>query len=422
MISMFSREKHRVKNCLRRYSIARALAFWFILSLGIFSYFYFVNPGLGCFENYSSGALSLRESACYEYTNYKYDSEHKACTLSVSTSKVVACVSLHPEWASYTMRCRHLVPWLQKYGRRDCRGVSEFIIVLKSFPQIRREKTNYFATIVVKSEIPTDFVASAQGEKLGHVLEDVVDGRFNGSVGTDIIQHFVTVIVQNEFQQEVWMRTHRTVIIEHAPTTILEAQDAVSLKMGNILSVVSVQQTHGKCMKLPKSILFEYECIITYNTQETTGSLDLFVGKLGPGSRMNLTLEYLDLLSRPDCLWGTGWLFTKFFQQFDVVVVYTKPGRKAKMNSVQRMTNAMSSGVVTVVQRTGVHELYVPSNYTCAFGSKASSLYNLLEHLAENPGMRRKCLIEANEIIDNKKLSVPAIIAKYEKVLRSVDL
>ena len=95
---------------------------------------------------------------------------------------------------------------------------------------------------------------------------------------------------------------------------------------------------------------------------------------------------------------------------------------KSKMNSVQRMSNAMTSGVVSVVQNIGVHELYIPRDYPCQFGSNWKSLYTVLELLAQNVELRKECLKQAENIITSNKLTVPDIVKKYEIALNSYPL
>ena len=350
-----------------------------------------------------------RSNVCFNYVNILYGSKG-SCLRAKFVPKRVACTSSHPEWASYTMRCRHLAAWFRIYGKRDCDSTPEFEIVLKSVNEILIENATYHSIILVKSKIPADLLANSK--KVGHIFEDIVDQSFQK------LPSNVTVIVQNKFQQKYWQSTHNTMIIEHAPSSIIDVYPPkVESKVH--LNVVSVQQVDNVCMKLPKSDYFRYECHVTRKTLSTAGSYDLFVKKVGPKSRLAFEREYIKTLSTPSCLFGTGFLFTKFFQQYDIIVVYTKSGIKSRMNSVQRMSNAMTSGVVTVVQRTGVHELYIPPDYPCQFDLSWKSLYTVLESLARDLELRKECLKRAENIIISNKLTVPDIVEKYEIALNS---
>ena len=104
------------------------------------------------------------------------------------------------------------------------------------------------------------------------------------------------------------------------------------------------------------------------------------------------------------------------FRKYDVVLVCTKPGGKKWINSVQRMTNAIFSGVLTAIQRTGLHKLYVPENYACGFTDNAE-LLKVLEKLDQNNSVREECQRQAKIII--APLSHKSILDKYHRMLTS---
>ena len=85
------------------------------------------------------------------------------------------------------------------------------------------------------------------------------------------------------------------------------------------------------------------------------------------------------------------------------------------INSVQRMTNAINSGVLTAIQLTGLHTLYVPTNYACGFTNNAE-LIKILENLYHNSSVREKCQRQAKLI--NDPFSHTSILNKYHKMLK----
>ena len=126
-----------------------------------------------------------------------------------------------------------------------------------------------------------------------------------------------------------------------------------------------------------------------------------------------LNVRYSDYSSK---IWGVPWLHTQMYRKYDVVVVYTKKGVKMTINSVQRMTNAINSGVLTAIQLTGLHTLYVPKNYACGFTDNAE-LTKILENLYQNSSVREECQRQAKLI--NGPFSHTSILNKYHKMLTS---
>jgi len=115
-------------------------------------------------------------------------------------------------------------------------------------------------------------------------------------------------------------------------------------------------------------------------------------------------------------LWGVPWLYTQFFRKFDVVVVYTKKGVKRTINSAQRMANSIHSGVITVIERTGVHALYVSESYPCSFTNQVE-LRKVLNNLDKNISMRKECQRQAKLI--NNAFKPETIMRKYHDLLTS---
>ena len=126
-----------------------------------------------------------------------------------------------------------------------------------------------------------------------------------------------------------------------------------------------------------------------------------------------LNLEYDEYKTQ---LWGAPWLFTQTLRKYDVAVVFTKRGKKVTINSVQRMSNAIQSGVITVIERTGLHTLYVPKNYPCSFTNRVE-LKKLLENLAKNVSKGETCQRQAQHI--NQAFQPEIIMRKYFELLTS---
>ena len=163
-------------------------------------------------ENSPSTSQLSQSNLCFNYVNLLLKKK-RSCLRAKFMPKRVACAASHPEWASYTMRCRHLAEWFRIYGKRGCDSTPEFEIVLKSINELITENVTYYAIILVKSKIPADLLVSSK--KVGHIFADIVDQPFKK------LPPNVTVIVQNKFQQEDWHSTHNTVIIEHAPSSVI---------------------------------------------------------------------------------------------------------------------------------------------------------------------------------------------------------
>ena len=115
-------------------------------------------------------------------------------------------------------------------------------------------------------------------------------------------------------------------------------------------------------------------------------------------------------------VWGGPWLLSQLFRKYGVLVVYTKKGIKTTINSVQRMTNSIHSGVITVIERTGLHALYVSKSYPCSFTNQ-DELEKVLEELDKNILLRKVCQQQAKII--NHLFDPETIIRKYEDMLRS---
>ena len=87
------------------------------------------------------------------------------------------------------------------------------------------------------------------------------------------------------------------------------------------------------------------------------------------------------------------------YERFTQKYKNTKKGQKLTINSAQRMTNAINAGVITVIQRTGVHALYVPEGYLCSFINQ-NELKIVLEKLDKNVTMRTECQKQAVPLIN----------------------
>ena len=171
---------------------------------------------------------------------------------------------------------------------------------------------------------------------------------------------------------------------------------------GRKLTAVTVSEwTTEACFDVA-SQLFQYDCL----TSEHWDRKALFEDRLG----------ITNVSAYTHTTWGTGWLFTQLFRSYDAVIVYTKPGWKLENGAIQRMTNAMNAGVITVVENRGVHTEYLGDAYACAFDDR-ESLEALLNALATDEELRTTCRRQAKQIFQAHGLDTQSILAKYEQAL-----
>ena len=310
----------------------------------------------------------------------------------------VACITRdsNRKLGSFQVRCKELSIWMSIFGS------GRYEIIPRTVQEIQKETTKYKASIFVKT-LSNKGEFSEESSPLGAQFVDVIDNEGLKPKGLSLR---TGVIVLNENQQEDWNSTHHTWIIQHAvsfwddmkftPKEIeqLPLRAATFSEWGN--SGQDCYDIHGSS--------FTYNCI-------TLGT---------PHERENLFQERLPMCDVSKVIHnplGTGFLFAELFRTFDVIVVpvkrHNKGGWKVKYGAIQRMTNAMASGVVVAVEAMGTFLPYV-SNYGCAFRD-ADSLKRLLEELARNIELNRRCRQQAKEIVF--QFSPYSTVQKYEAML-----
>jgi lipopolysaccharide biosynthesis glycosyltransferase len=145
------------------------------------------------------------------------------------------------------------------------------------------------------------------------------------------------------------------------------------------------------CMKLTTENVL-YDCIETKNSGEESR---LFRSK-------NLTST--ETCPRAD-------LFNQLYRLYDVLIVYDK-GKAV----IQRMINAMNSGVATVVQNTGVHRLHLNGMYPCIFEDE-KGLNDIMSRIHE---LKTECKQVARQIV--REFQPRRIIQKYDQMFEIVSL
>ena len=308
-----------------------------------------------------------------------------ACTASAANAR----------WDSYHARCTTFAYLVGAFGSGR---VS--LSALGKFPNRVGPAAAYDATVFIKCLPPR----GADVTNLGRIVVDVVD---NMNLRPSTTPRHYAIIVQSAYQVPIWNRTHTVSVVEHAPAMLnasspLPDDDLLATRPISAATIMEEVDASSYCMDVgPPSRSFTYECIVTRQRERAA----LFRDRLG--------IDYEALGASP---WGVGYAFDRLLRSFDAIVVYTKQAggrghRNDDMGTVQRMTNALTSGVVTVVQRTGVHTLYVPEAYPCGF-TDAVSLRRVLTALTEEK-LREDCRRQGRAI--QEPLRVRAIVRKFER-------
>ena len=337
------------------------------------------------------------------------DTRKKACLR-------IACMA--PRYVTgggtYYMRCKQLEILGNTY-------FEDIKVELMNYDQAVKVQKQYDAAIFIKTTPDLKWWPKIW-RSFKKIYVDVIDGNpKNGSknqVGSSInplidfdnlktMSPQATLIVQNVYQQLLYNASFHTIIIEHMPASLNDSEWVSTSSLAHPLRAISSMRRHSAsiCKNIRTSSVI-LKCVDTdYEWTEITWR------KLLEGVKLNIT--YKDYLSK---VWGQPWLFTQMYRKYDVVVVYTKKGRKEWINSVQRMTNAIDSGVLTAIQRTGLHKLYVPESYGCGFTDN-NELTNVLENLDQNISLREECQRQAKLI--NAPFSHKNILDKYHRMLTS---
>ena len=309
----------------------------------------------------------------------------------------IACLGTKESvtWDGYFMRCK-LLQFYAKLFYAKTITIEPLI-----YEQATHVKESFDAAIFIKTSPPIKIMPTIW-KKFNKIYVDVIDGKKLPFKLWKLQHPPPILIVQNVFQQKLYNDTFKTVIIEHWPASI-NSTDLVDIKtLRHPLQAISSMQINPINSKVCKEIntsSVNLKCANSSNQKE-------FFAK-------ELNMEYDEYKTQ---LWGAPWLFTQTLRKYDVAVVFTKRGKKVTINSVQRMSNAIQSGVITVIERTGLHTLYVSKNYPCSFTNRVE-LKKVLENLAKNVSMRETCQRQAQHI--NQAFQPEIIMRKYFELLTS---
>ena len=333
-------------------------------------------------------------------------------TLSTTTSMVssklperrnlkIACIGKKHtiKWDSYYMRCTQLI-FFAKHHMKDVH------IKPLTYDEAFKRKDSFDAAIFIKST-PDLKMWPKLWTTFNKIYVDVIDGPMDNMIDFNHLKlQFPppVLIVQNVFQEKLYNDTFKTVIIEHMPASLNSTEWVDVESLDHPLHAISVMNlrdkssTAGLCKEI-KTNSVNLKCADSINKKTLLQN--------------ELHVNYHNYKSK---IWGVPWLFTQLFRKYDVLVVYTKKGVKTTINSVQRMTNSIHSGVITVIERTGLHALYVSKSYPCSFTNQIE-LKTVLESLDKDVSMRKECQRQAKVI--NDLFDPETIMKKYEGLLRS---
>ena len=294
----------------------------------------------------------------------------------------IACMGTSKGGLLWYMRCTQLVFYAKDY-------LKDVSIDAFTYEEAINVKTSYDGAIFIK-RTPKPEMWPTIKKKFRNIYIDVVDGGINLK-GYELDFKFLkmqdpppVLIVQNVYQQKLYNDTFKTVIIEHMPASLNQTELVDVLSFRHPLQAISTMEgklSRGVCEEI-KTTSVLLKCLRTDKPWKVL--------------EKELNVKFSDYEPK---IWGVPWLFTQLFRKYDVVVVFTKKGQKLTINSAQRMTNAINAGVITVIQRTGVHALYVPEGYPCSF-INLNELKIVLEKLDKNVTMRIECQKQAVPLIN----------------------
>ena len=338
--------------------------------------------------------LDVSESNLITSSTPSLDSPHRDLRIACMGQK--RSVS----WASYYMRCKQLRFYAKLYW-------NDVIIDSITYEQAAKVTEPYDAAILIKTTPDLNLWPNIL-KNFRRIYVDVVDGPFDNFIDFNYIKTLnprPVLIVQNVYQQDLYNDTYKTVIIEHMPASLNQTEWVDVSSFRHPLHAISLMSS-GYHASLIKDLCIEIKthsvhlkCLRTLREKRAI--------------KNELKVNYNVYKSK---IWGVPWLYTQLMRKYDVIVVFTKKGEKTKINSVQRMTNAIYSGVITVIQRTGLHALYVGKNYPCSF-TNHNELENVLQTLDKNISMRMECQRQAK--LMNKLFLPEIIIKKYYDMLTS---
>ena len=303
-------------------------------------------------------------------------------------------------WGSYYMRCKQLRFYAKLY-------MKDVVLDSLTYEQAAKVTKPYDAAIFIKTT-PNSKLWPNILKKFKKIYVDVIDGTIGNHIDFKHLKSLTprpVLIVQNVYQQNLYNDTYKTAIIEHMPASLNQTKWVDVSSFRHPLQAASLMSS-GKYSSLTKNLCIEIKtqsvhlkCLSTLKEKRAI--------------KNELKVKYDFYKSK---IWGVPWLYTQLMRKYDVIVVFTKKGEKTKMNSVQRMTNAIHSGVITVIQRTGLHALYVGENYPCSFTNQ-KELKNVLQTLDKSVSTRMECQRQA-KLLNNPFLP-ENIMKKYYDMLTS---
>ena len=341
--------------------------------------------------------LNVSESNMIKSSTLSLDSQHRHLRIACMGQKHIF------SWASFYMRCKQLRFYAKHY-------LKDVIIDSLAYKQAAKVIEPYDAAIFIKTT-PDSKLWPNILKNFRKIYVDVIDGDSDVTGNLIDFNYLKTLnprpvlIVQNVYQQNLYNDTYKTAIIEHMPASLNQTELVDVSSFRHPLQAISLMSS-GKYASLTKDL-----CIDIKTQSVHLKCLSTLKEKIAIEKELKVNYEVYK-----SKIWGVPWLYTQLMRKYDVIVVFTKKGEKTKINSVQRMTNAIYSGVITVIQRTGLHVLYVGKNYPCSFTNQ-NELKNVLQTLDKNVSMRMECQRQA-KLINN--LFLPEnIIKKYYGMLTS---
>ena len=322
---------------------------------------------------------------------------------------------------SYYMRCTQLIIYAERY-------MPGITIEALTFEQGLNVKEPYDAAIFIKATPDCPAMWPTIWKNFKKIYLDVIDGVMDGLIDFDRLklqEPRPVLIAQSPYQEALYNDTFKTVIIEHMPASMNKSDMKDISSFRTPLQAVSVMSSDGHnstsdlCQER-ETMLVNMKCLVCQKCQGDVLKSELFsiqdIKKESKRYKIDIKKQRKRYKNFTSKIWGKPYLFTQLFRKYDVVVVFTKKGVKTTINSVQRMTNTIYSGVITVIERTGLHALYVSKNYPCSFTNQ-EELEIVLDSLATNISVREECQRQA--ILLNEIFSPETIMKKYYDMLTS---
>lgn len=306
--------------------------------------------------------------------------------------------------------------------------VNGYTLVHKTFEQLVQRPVQYDIGICVKAEPPLQV-----SRLLRYVIIDVLDNYyfFEVSVKEKIPPQYVFVSPNLPHGQAVadGGRHHVRVIEEmftyhnetayHKETPRFKPVSAtVPLRVfsAHRCNAYAEAMCETPCANLTQIPHVRYTCLLEHNNS-INRTYSVFLSLVPEIAHAYPRVDSGVRMFHTVC-WLRGYFWNTLFRSFDVLVVYAKKeGHKFAFNSIQRTTNALRSGVPTVIERAGIAEKYIDDTYPCGFKTHGE-LRTLVAALRWNLDLRRECLRVGTEIA--RRLAHPRVVwGKYEALFRS---